>query len=103
MPRAKTQKPAPVRPRDVLHAEAIKVGCSLGSIGDYERLAGINTASEEERKALWWQFQPMFRGPTQDLFDAVVDHCAEIALRAIREGRLCLLPAPWATQRHAAN
>lgn len=88
----------PMRARDVLQAEAVKVGCYLGSIGDYERLAGINTESETDRRELWWQFQPMFKGPTQPLFDAVVDHCAEIALTAIREGRLCLLGSAIARQ-----
>lgn len=89
------------RPRDQLQAEARKVGCCLGSIGDYERLAGVNTLSAAERQALWWQFQAMFTGPTQELFDAVVDHCSEIALAAIREGRLCLLGNTWGVTRHA--
>lgn len=66
-------------------------GCHLSSIGDVERLAGINTCSEKERHDLWFKFQHLFKAPTEELFDAVMDHCAKIALRRIEAGELCLI------------
>jgi hypothetical protein len=79
------------RPRDVLFRKACQAGCFIGSIGDYEQLAGIDIQSESERRALWWKFEPLFRGQSQPLIDAVVDHCSQMALDAIEGGRLCLL------------
>lgn len=89
--RRKARMPQSDRPRDVLFRKAREGGYTLGSIGDYEQLAGINLQSEQERRALWWKFQSMFHGETQTLFDAVVDHCAAIALIEIEQGRLCLM------------
>ncbi|OJW46182.1 MAG: hypothetical protein BGO63_03690 [Candidatus Accumulibacter sp. 66-26] len=80
-----------LRPRLLLKDKALQVGCRLGSLGDIEQLAGVNIQSEEERRKLWWQFHHLFNGPSQELFDAVMDHCAEIALRRIKAGELCLV------------
>lgn len=86
----------PVRPSQVLNNKARQVGCVLGSLGDTEQLAGIDVRSVPERKALWDGFSHLYRGPTQVLFDAVMDHCAEIALAKIERGELCLLPTRYA-------
>ena len=80
-----------LRPRLVLKDKALQAGCRLGSLGDIEQLAGVNIQSEAERHELWWQFHRLFNGPSQDLLDAVMDHCAEIALRRIQAGELCLV------------
>jgi hypothetical protein len=80
------------RPAEVLQRKAREVGCALGSLGDTEQLAGVDVRSEVERAALWNQFSTLFTGPTQALFDAVMDHCAAIALARIERGELCLLP-----------
>lgn len=61
------------------------------SIGDYEQLAGINTESEAERRALWEEFRHLYTAPTQVLFDAVCDHCAAIALERAERGEICLI------------
>lgn len=61
------------------------------TIGDYERLAGINTCSHRERTVLWNEFRHLYSGPPQRLVDAVMERCAEIALRRIAAGELVLL------------
>lgn len=84
-----------LRPRHILDQRARAVGCSLTSIGDVEQLAGVNVNSETERRALWEQFRHLFGAPTQDLFDAVMDHCAAIALRRLEAGELSLVPTRY--------
>ena len=64
-----------------------------GSIGQMEALAGIDIQSSVERKALWDKFSHLYRGETQALIDAVMDHCATIALKRIQRGELSLIPA----------
>lgn len=68
-------------------------GVYSGSIGQWEALAGINVQSQSERKALWDQFRDLFNGDAQTLTDAVMDHCAQITLKRIKRGEMCLLPA----------
>jgi len=88
-------KPASsLRPRKVLEKMAQNIGCHLSSIGDIERLAGINTNSVAERKALWDRFRDLYSGPSQALIDAVMDHCSVIALKRIKAGEISLVPAP---------
>ena len=79
------------RPRIALDAMARKAGCRLGTIGDIERLAGIDTNNNAERKALWDQFRHLYRAPSQDLINAVMDHCSKIAIRRIKAGKLSLI------------
>jgi len=62
-----------------------------GSIGQMEALAGINIQSHSERVALWAKFRHLFAGPSQELVDAVMDHCAKITLRKIKRGELSLI------------
>lgn len=83
------------RPRQQLDQMAAQVGCRLASIGDIEQLAGIDVTSEDERRVLWPQFRHLFRAPTQQLFDAVMDHCALIAIRRINAGELCLVKTAY--------
>lgn len=66
-------------------------GWAGGSIGQTEALAGIDTQSHAERSALWNKFRHLFGGDSQALVDAVMDHCAAITLRRIKNGELCLL------------
>lgn len=66
-----------------------------GSIGQAEALAGINTQSVAERTALWNKFRHLFGGDSQALVEAMVDHCAAITLRRIKNGELCLLQAHY--------
>ena len=96
MRKSRAEAPKVDRPADVLSRKARDVGCVLGSLGDTEQLAGIDVRSHAERAALWNQFRDLFVGPTQVLFDAVMDHCAEIALARIERGELCLLPTRYA-------
>jgi len=70
---------------------ARQAGCSLGSLGDIEQLAGVNIQSDDERRELWGKFHHLFLAPTQELVDAVMNHCAAIALRRIQAGELCLI------------
>jgi hypothetical protein len=88
---AKSNRRRTARPRDVLFHEARMVGCVLTSVGDYEQLAGIDIQSDAERRELWWRFHTMFAGPSQVVVDAVMDHCAAIALARLERGELCLL------------
>ena len=67
-------------------------GWSGGSIGQMEALAGVNVHSHAERTSLWAKFQHLFSGPSQQLVDAVMDHCAAIALDRINRGDLSLIP-----------
>ena len=83
----------PVRSSEVLKRRALAVGCVLSSLGDTEQLAGVDVQSEKERHDLWWQFSHLFTGQSRVLFDAVMDHCADIALKRIESGELCLLGA----------
>lgn len=80
-----------MRPHHKLGAMARKVGCSLTTLGDVEQLAGINIKSNAERRELWAQFRHLYQAPTQQLVDAVMDHCAAIAIRRIKAGKLCLV------------
>ena len=66
-----------------------------GSIGQMEALAGIDVQSHAERTALWAKFRHLFSGPPQKLIDAVMDHCATIALRRIKCGELSLIPSRY--------
>lgn len=66
---------------------------SPGSIGQTEALAGINIQSQRERTELWNRFSHLFAGDSQTLIDAVMDHCAAIALERIKRGELCLVPS----------
>lgn len=75
----------------VLDDAARQIGCRLGTLGDVEQLAGLNIQSEAERRDLWNQFRHLFSGPTQNLLDAVMDHCSAIALTRITKGELCLV------------
>lgn len=77
------------RPRVTLGRMAHEAGCFLTSIGDIERLAGIDTYDEAARKSLWDGFRHLYAGPSQVLIDAVMDHCAAIAIRRINAGELC--------------
>lgn len=76
------------RPSDILRRLG---GWSTGSIGQTEALAGINVQSHFERTALWNRFRHLFQGEPQVLVDAVMDHCAAIALRRIKRGEMSLL------------
>lgn len=87
----KTITVKPLSHRARLDTIARQEQCGLTSIGDIERLAGINTNSAVERQALWNGFRHLFNGPVQALFDAVMDHCAAIALRRIEAGELSLV------------
>jgi len=80
------------RPRTQLDVIARAVGCQLSTIGDVEQLAGINIQSISQRAALWGQFSYLSAEPPQRMFDAVMDHCASIALKRIARGDLCLIP-----------
>lgn len=80
------------RARNRLNKVAILAGCRLSSIGDIERLAGIDTCSAHERRALWNQFKHLFNGSSQTLVNAVMDHCSVIALRRLSASKFCLLP-----------
>ena len=80
-----------LRPRQRLGELARKAGCQLFSVGDIERLAGVNTSSEQERRNLWGQFRHLYSGPTQVCIDTVMDYCADIAIRRIEAGELCLV------------
>lgn len=66
-------------------------GFHLGSIGEYEALAGVDVQSLAERKALWDQFRHLYTGASQTLIDTVVDHCARIALQRVAAGELSLV------------
>lgn len=63
-----------------------------GSIGQIESLSGVNIQSDAERQQLWVQFRHLYPGPPQVLVDAVMNHCAAIALKRIKRGELSLLP-----------
>lgn len=80
-----------LRPRQRLGELARKAGCQLFSVGDIERLAGVNTSSERERGELWGQFRHLYSGPTQVCIDTVMDYCSDIAIRRIEAGELCLV------------
>lgn len=67
------------------------------SIGDTERLAGINTSDRSERCAVWDKFLHLrdtrLPGETTDpRCAAVMKECRRIAARMVNEGRMCLVP-----------
>lgn len=89
----KTNTTARITPQALLQTMC---GYRLTSLGDFERLAGVDTCNAAERIALWSQFRDLYaasmKGDHQPLFDAVTRHCAEVALNRIRRGELALLP-----------
>ena len=91
---ARRSKGVSVRARP---AEALRQlgGWVGGSIGQAEALAGVDVQSGAERSTLWNQFRHLFKGDSQALIDAVMDHCATITLSRIERGELCLLPARY--------
>lgn len=91
MPRKRKSTVAVQTSRRVLKDLARQAGCSLGSLGDIEQLAGVNIQSEGERGELWGKFRHLFLAPTQELVDAVMNHCAAIALHRIQAGEICLI------------
>lgn len=90
----KIKPAAQLQPKEQLNALC---GRRLSSLGDFERLAGVDTCSDAERRALWSQYSHLnaasIAGDHQPLFDAVTNHCALIALTRIKAGELCLLPS----------
>lgn len=93
----KITPPAVQEPKDTLNALC---GRRLSSLGDFERLAGVDTCNDAERSALWAQFSHLnaasIAGDHQPLFDAVTNHCARIALERLARGELTLLPPGYA-------
>lgn len=66
------------------------------SIGDTERLAGINTFDRRERCAVWDKFRNLrstrLQGESSDpQCAAVMRECRRIAARMVNAGRLCLV------------
>ena len=82
-------------PERTLRALQRRGGWVGGSIGQMEALAGVNVQSHAERTALWAKFRHLFCGPSETLVDAVMDHCAAIALRRIECGELSLIPSRY--------
>lgn len=82
------KKPKAVRPQDQLNA-LLRNPCS--TVGHYETLAGVDIVNPAERHALWQQFRHLFQAPTEVLFDAVLSHCACLALARVAAGELSLL------------
>jgi hypothetical protein len=66
-----------------------------GSVGQMELLADIS--GEAAREALWACFRHLFNAPTQDLVDAVMNHCAKLILARVKRGELSLLTNPRAS------
>ncbi len=66
-------------------------GWSGGSIGQAEALAGINIQCERERQALWQQFRHLAGEDPMVVVEAVMDHCAAVALDRVRRGEMSLL------------
>jgi hypothetical protein len=89
----KRKRAKSVTPRVQLKALAHGIGCQLNTVGDIERLAGVNTNSLADRSALWNQFRSLYEGPAEILIDAVMDHCSALALARIAAGEVCLVPS----------
>lgn len=77
-------------PHADLHALARSAGCCISTVGDVEALAGVNVTSIDDRAAVWRLFSAGNPSP-RELFDAVMEHCAAIALARIARGELCLI------------
>jgi hypothetical protein len=60
------------------------------SIGDFERLAGVNTCNHAEREALWDKFKHLFATPGNAAMDAVMAECRSVAARRVNAGQLTL-------------
>lgn len=65
------------------------------SIGEMESLAGVDVQCHAERQELWEKFRHLYGAPSQQLIDAVMDHCAQLTLARIQRGELCLLPSRY--------
>jgi hypothetical protein len=92
----KPRRQQAITARQQLAAMCHPIGCTLTSIGDIERLAGINTQCERERTNLWRPFVHLGEPGGADVVDAVMEHCAQRILGRLQAGELSLLPAPWA-------
>lgn len=85
-----------IRPRHALNDLVRKAGGTpFFSIGDIESLAGVDTRNGNERQALWNQFRDLFTAPSEVLINAVMDHCAALAIQRINAGQLSLVPARY--------
>ena len=65
------------------------------SLGDHERLAGINTCNQAERRSLWFKHQDLFGFPGKAGFDklwaAVSADCHARTARMVNRGLLSLV------------
>lgn len=73
------------------------------SIGDTERLGGINIFDRSERVAVWDQFRNLRSDrmpgePSDPQCAAVMRECRKRAARMVNAGQMCLVGAakPWA-------
>lgn len=68
------------------------------SIGDVERLAGINTHNPAERKALWFGFRELFKNDLDNggnsTWAAVRAECHKRTARMVNQGLLSLVVVP---------
>lgn len=88
-----TEAATPAQPAAKITAKHIKdhiLQSGSNCIGDFERLAGINTESKAERQALWDQFRHLYSLPGNAAMHAVMDECRRIAARRVNAGELCL-------------
>ena len=71
-----------------IHDHILRSGSN--SIGDFERLAGVNTCNHAERVALWDKFKHLFATPGNAAMDAVMAECRRVAARRVNAGELTL-------------
>lgn len=91
--RVRGRRKGPARDRAERPSQVLRRlgGWSGGSIGQAEALAGINVQCTQERMALWQQFQHLAGEDPMVVVDAVMDHCAAVALDRVRRGEMSLL------------
>lgn len=62
------------------------------TLGDIERLAGINTLNERERHDLWFGFRHLFPEPHDAVWAAVKGECLRRTAAMVTAGTLSLWP-----------
>ena len=84
------------------HIEQHLAATNAQTVGDIERLAGVNTFCRQERLALWRPFSSQHIQPGEGGWLAVKAACLSRAAWLVNSGQMCLVGAAKMERKAAA-